>query len=254
MNPFADDGKSKRNINDRVDRILREDSGFAVIEMYKMIRTNLLFTIPKSNCSKIIISSSGPGEGKSINCCNLAITMAQNNARVLIMDCDLRKPSIHRLLKKRGVPGLSELLVGMNTLEECIQPSGYQNLDVLVSGTVPPNPAELLGSEFIEEVLESLSHKYEYILMDTPPINLVTDALVLSPRADGVVLVVRQNRTTHSDLRQALSGLNFGMAKVLGIILNDVEEGGRVGYHQKYGYDKYIKNERRRGLLFFLHG
>ena len=84
--------------------------------------------------------------------------------------------------------------------------------------------------------------------------SLVTDALVLSPRADGVVLVVRQNRTTHSDLRHALSGLNFGMAKVLGIILNDVEEGGRVGYHQKYGYDKYIKTERRRGLLFFLHG
>lgn len=183
----------------------------------------------------MIITSSVPNEGKSLNCCNLAITMAQTNSRVLIIDCDLRKPTVHKLFKLKGIPGLSELLAGMSGFADCIHSSGYQNLDILCAGTVPPNPAELLSSETMDKVLEILSAKYDYILLDTPPVNVVADALVLSPKADGVVLVVREGVTTHPEMKHSLGSLEFSKVKVLGIILNGVETGARYGY-SRYGY------------------
>lgn len=217
------------------EKVIGEDTNFAVVESYKTIRTNLIFATQNTGCKRVIITSSVPNEGKSITCCNLGITMGQTNSRVLIIDCDLRKPTSHKLFKLRGIPGLSELLAGMNGFTDCIQSSGYKNLDILCAGTVPPNPAELLGSETMDKVLEILSTKYDYILLDTPPVNVVADAMVLSPKVDGVVLVVREGVTTHPEVKHSLGSLEFGKAKILGIILNGVESGSRYGY-SKYGY------------------
>lgn len=226
---------NKLNPGRRKNRVIHDASNFAVVEGYKTIRTNLNFAVNKIGCKKVIVTSSVPEEGKSLSCSNLAVTMAQTKSKVLIIDCDMRKPTIHKLFKIKGIPGLSELLVGMNGLAECIQPTTYENLDVICGGTIPPNPAELLGSTAMDQVLEFLTSRYDYILLDTPPVNVVADAMVLSSKVDGVLMVVRQNVTTHPDLRHALASLEFAKAKVLGSLLNGVESSSKSGYY-KYGY------------------
>lgn len=218
--------------------VLTDKTSFSVVEAYKTIRTNLMFATQNPGCKRIIITSTAPNEGKSVNCTNLAITLAQTESNVLIIDCDLRKPTIHKLFKVKGIPGLSEVLAGMNSINEVLHETAYPNLQVICGGTVPPNPAELLNSPVMDELLNVLSKSYDFILFDTPPINVVSDALVLSAKTDGVVLIVKQGETTHPELKHALNSLGFAQAKVLGIILNGVEGGRKYGY-SRYGYAKY---------------
>lgn len=219
--------------------LLTERTNFAATEAYKAIRTNLLFTLQNHMSKRVIITSTAPYEGKSTNCCNLGITLAQTGARVLILDCDLRKPVIHKCFNRACVPGLSDLLAGMRTnYREVIQDTEYMNLNVICGGTIPPNPAELLSSNAMEELLYLIPRDYDYILLDTPPVNLVADALALSAMADGVVIIVKQRQTTHPELAHALASLRFAKARVLGIILNGTKPAGRYGY-KKYGYKKY---------------
>jgi polysaccharide biosynthesis transport protein len=217
---------------------INQNTNFSVVEAYKTLRTNLMFAAQNPGCKRIIITSTTPCEGKSTNCCNLGITLAQTNSNVLIIDCDLRKPTIHKFFKVKGIPGLSEVLAGMNDAKEVVQNTGYAKLKLICGGTIPPNPAELLGSTVMEELLYSLSLQFDYILLDTPPINMVTDALALTTMTDGVVMVVRQGQTTHPELGRALSSLKFANAKVLGTILNGVTRKGHYGY-SKQGYRKY---------------
>lgn len=231
--------KGKKKVKQPLKKtpVLTKNSDFSVVEAYKTIRTNLMFATQNPGCKRVIITSTSPNEGKSMNCCNLAITLAQTDSKVLIIDCDLRKPTIHKWFKIKGIPGLSEVLAGMITVKQALHESDYPNLHIICGGTVPPNPAELLSSPAMDEMLGILSKEYEYILLDTPPINLVADALVLSAKTDGVVIIVRQGETTHPELKHALSSLEFAKAKVLGIILNGVENKGKYGY-SKYGYGK----------------
>lgn len=235
--------KKRRKSSHRFVPLLSGKSNFSVIEAYKTIRTNLMFATQKKDCNCVIITSTVPNEGKSTNCCNLAITMAQTKSRVLIIDCDLRKPSIHKFFKVQGIPGLSEALAGMNDVADVVRHTEYGNLDIICGGTIPPNPAELLSSSVMDKLLAAASKVYNYILLDTPPINLVSDALALSEKTDGVVLVTRQGETTHPELAHALNSLEFAHAKVLGIILNGVEMGGKYGHYRygkkKYGYGKH---------------
>lgn len=218
--------------------IINENTTFSVVEAYKTLRTNLMFAAQNPGCKRIIITSTSPYEGKSTNCCNLGITLAQTNSNVLIIDCDLRKPTIHKFFKIKGIPGLSEVLAGMIDVKEVVQNTGYDKLKLICGGTIPPNPAELLGSDAMDELLYHLSAQYDYILLDTPPVNLVTDALALTTKTDGVVMVVRQGQTTHPELSRALASLKFANAKVLGTILNGVAKNGHYGY-SKQGYKKY---------------
>lgn len=230
----------KRNVKQerKTDSILNSNTNFSVVEAYKTLRTNLMFAAQNPGGKRVIITSAAPCEGKSTNCCNLGVTLAQMNTNVLIIDCDLRKPAMHKFFKLKGIPGLSEVLAGMKDVSETIQDTNYDKLKVICGGTIPPNPAELLGSLAMEQLLASLSMQYDYILMDTPPINLVTDALALTALADGVVMVVRQGQTAHPELSRALSKLKFANAKVFGIILNGVINNGHYGY-SKQGYHKY---------------
>ena len=219
------------------DRILTKDTSFYIKEAYKALRTNLIFSLPAEGCKVIIITSAGPGEGKSTNSLNLAITFAELGAKVCLVDCDLRIPRLAKLMSQKEGPGLSNLLVQLNSLEEILHHTKYENLDCVYAGEVPPNPAELLISERMDKFMASLREEYDYIFLDTPPVNTVTDVSLLAARANGAVLVVRQGVTEKEELAEAIHQLDFVKAKVLGIIFNDVPVTGSKGY--RYGRERY---------------
>lgn len=224
---------------------------FRIEEEYRTIRANIMFSVMKKGCKTIVVSSSNPSEGKTTTTVNLAVTVSQANQRVLLIDGDLRKPKVHQYFSLPNAPGLtnhlSDSISGRRKADlfSVIHPTEYENLSVLCSGSIPPNPAELLGSELMSEFLNDISNDYDYIIIDTPPINVVSDALPLIRESDGVVMVVRQNQTTHPELQKALTSLEFIDAKILGFVVNSVESksgkysskyGGKYGY--KYGYGK----------------
>lgn len=223
-------------------RILNDKSSFHVKEAYKALRTNIVFSIPHDGAKRIIVTSALAGEGKSTNCLNLAISFAQTGAKVLLIDCDLRKPNVANLLNIQSAPGLSNVLANLNAIDSVIVHSEHPNLDVVPSGDMPPNPAELLGSTAMQETLDRLSDVYEYIFLDSPPINLVTDSAVLSKMADGIVLVVRQGRTDKESVAESIRKLSFVNANIIGFVLNgrltDVKMGQRYGKQVYYRYDK----------------
>lgn len=219
--------------------ILKEDTAFNIREAYKAARTNIMFSIPGEGCKRIVVSSSYPGEGKTTTTTNLAITFAQTGARVVIIDCDMRKPRIRTILGLDKSQGLSNVLGGFCKLDEVICTTPHENLHAIGAGQIPPNPAELLASKKMGEALDQLSENYDYIFLDTPPVNIVTDATVLTPVTDGVVMVTRQNKTTHKDLQDSLGKLELANAKVLGLVLGGIKHPKGIGYG-KYGrYGKY---------------
>ena len=229
-------------------KIINDKSSFHVKEAYKDLRTNVVFTIPHDGAKRIIVTSALAGEGKSTNCLNLAISFAQTGAKVLIVDCDLRKPNVANLLNIASTPGLSNVLANLSTIDSTIVHSDYANLDVIPSGDMPPNPAELLGSNAMKDVLDKLSEIYEYIFLDTSPINIVTDAAVMSKMVDGILLVVRQGRTDREDVAEAIKKLSFVDANILGFVLNgrlsDIKMGYRYGKHGYYRYGRKTKYYR----------
>lgn len=221
--------------------ILTDESSFHVKEAYKATRTNIMFSLTNKGCKRIVVTSSFPGEGKSTTCINLAITFAQTGSHVLLIDADMRKPTVHRKLDLTNGNGLAHLLSNFCTAEEAINHTKYENLDVITSGHIPPNPAELLASETMGELLDTLGANYDYILIDTPPLNVVTDATVLSQHVSGTVVVVREGVTHYKDVQDAIGKLEFAQAKILGFILHDVKEGkgskyGKYSKYSRYGY------------------
>lgn len=220
--------------------VLTDSSPFAIQEAYKSARTNLHFTLAGvSGCKVVAVTSSAPDEGKSTTCINLAISFAQTNARVLVIDADLRKSSIHKAIGIKNESGLSNLLVGFTVINQVIQKSQY-GFDVLASGPMPPNPSELLAGEVMVELIETLKSKYDYIFIDTPPVNVVADALNLSD-IDGFVLTVRSGITTYDDVMQAKNKLEFAGSKILGIILNASEKYDPHSNYRKYGKYRYYR-------------
>lgn len=229
-------------------KVLNEKSSFHVKEAYKALRTNIVFAVPREGAKRIIVTSALAGEGKSTNCLNLAISFAQTGAKVLLVDCDLRKPNIANLMNISSTPGLSNVLANLNTVDSVIVHSDYANLDVIPSGDMPPNPAELLGSAAMKDTLDKLSEIYEYIFLDTSPINIVTDAAVMSKMTDGVLVVVRQGRTDKETVAEAIKKLSFVEANIIGFVLNgrltDIKMGYRYGKHGYYRYGKKMKYYR----------
>lgn len=220
-------------------QILNKNSSFAVQEAYKTLRTNLRFYLKKSGCRRIGITSSVPGEGKSITLLNLAISLAEDGHKVLLIDSDLRRPAQARLLVEKQTPGLSNVLAEQTLLEEAIHKDQYPNLDMLFAGDIPPNPSELLGSEKMRELIETLSERYDYILVDTPPVNLVSDTSIIASLLDGVLLLVRQGQTTKDMVRKAVANLELTGIKPLGFVLNGVE----LNQGKSYGYSYSSRND-----------
>lgn len=209
---------------------------FLTVESYKAFRTNLKFSIRKEECKKILITSPSPEDGKSTTSINLAIAISQSGYKVLLIDGDLRKGRIHHYFKGKNQPGLSDLLSHMNTIKECLYITPYDNLHIMPMGSMPPNPSELLGSRQMELLINDLEMEYDYIILDTPPINVVADSLSLIKSMDGAVLVVRENKTTYADIENALMKYRYAKANVLGFVLNGISEKGLGKYKSKYYY------------------
>ena len=241
--------------------ILNKKTAFIIQEAYKTARTNIIFSVSgavSNECKVIAVSSANPGEGKTTTTINLAITFAQTGAKVLLIDGDMRKPRIHQYLGVVKTNGLSTILSNQNFFDDVVFTSLRDGLDVLASGSIPPNPAELLSSDAMGGLLEKLKERYDYVFFDTPPITVVTDAVALSKFVDGVVLVVREGYTNHESIEHAINLLNIADAKVLGFFVNDVDPvgagygayrgyGGRYGYRYRYNYRynyKYRYNYR----------
>ncbi len=211
---------------------------FKISEAYKTIRTNLAFSVIKKGCRKIIISSSCPSEGKSTMSVNIAVSIAQTEAKVLLIDADLRRPKVHRFLALNNSPGVTNYLSEMNTLKEIIHETQYPNLQVITAGSLVPNPSEMLSSELFKEFLSEMEKEYDYIIIDSTPLNVVADALPVIKLCDGVVLVVREKISTYTELDAAIKKLELIDAKILGIIYNGVA-GNKHGY---YDYQNHYAN------------
>lgn len=246
----------KKNQSYDDTRLLLKDANidsaqkFRIEESYKSIRANIMLSVMKKGCKTIVVSSSAPGEGKTTTTANLAITIAEADQRVLLIDCDLRKPKIHHYFSLPNAPGLTNYLgASVNNsnnskdidLFSIIHKTKYQNLSVITSGSIPPNPAEILGSEPMTEFLEEVSKDFDYIIIDSTPINVVSDALPIIRESDGVVLVVRSYSSTHPELQKTLNSLKFIDAKILGFVVNyETGKGARYGsFYKKYGYGDY---------------
>lgn len=214
-------------------------NNFQVAEAYKMIRTNLLFALSTTDKRAVVFSSAEPGAGKSTLSGNLAIVMAQTGARVVLVDADMRKPSQHRNFRLSRTMGLSKILGGLNTLEECIYRDVKPNLDVITAGAIPPNPSELLGSSRMRELLAELQKQYDYVFVDVPPLCVVADALVVAPSTAGVVLVTRNRQTTYDELANAVESVRQADVPLLGLVMTCVDQetrGYRNRYYRSYDY------------------
>jgi polysaccharide biosynthesis transport protein len=213
----------------------------SVAEHCRAIRTNLLFMSPDKPFKTLVVTSSGPQDGKSTNVISLGIAMAQSGSRVLLVDTDMRRPRLHKAFGVPNDAGVSSLIVGQQPLEGAVKTTEVPNLWVLPCGPVPPNPAELLHTESFKELLAKLGEKYDRVILDSPPIGAVADALVLSVQVDGVVLVLRAGGTRRDLARRAVRSLSDLNARVFGAILNNVDTedrryGGYYAQYYRYGY------------------
>ncbi len=213
--------------------ILTKTSNFQVQEAYKTLRANIRFALHGEGCKKFCITSSVSGEGKSITLLNLAISFAQAGQKVLLIDADLRRPAMARLLVEKASPGLSNILAGLEAEEQIIRKELFPNLDVIFSGDIPPNPSELISSERMKEFIDRMAQRYDYILVDTPPVTIVSDACLVANMLDGVLLLARQGRTRKDVVRKAVGQLKLTDAKLLGFVINGVD--GSIS--KSYGYE-----------------
>ncbi|CDO03687.1 Tyrosine-protein kinase YwqD [Oceanobacillus picturae] len=202
-----------------------------ITEQYRTIRTNLQFASVDEELRSMLVTSSGPGEGKSMTTANLAVVYAQQGKKVLLIDADMRKPTVHYTFRLDNLRGLSNILVGETTLEEAANTTDVDNLDVISSGPVPPNPAELLASRKMELFLIEARKTYDLIIFDTPPVLAVTDAQILANIVDGALMVVRSKQTENDAVERAKEALEPARAKLLGAVLNDREKKASHNYY-----------------------
>jgi len=191
-----------------------------IAEQYRTIRTNIDFSIADRNLRSLVVTSSGPGEGKSMTTANLAVVMAQQGRKVLLVDADLRKPTVHYTFRLVNTEGLSNLLTKRAKLTDVLTKTDVDNLYVITSGPIPPNPAELLSSRAMHELMTQALGIFDIIIFDTPPVLAVTDAQILSSQADGTVLVVASGKTEKDAALEAKDLLQKSQARILGVVLN----------------------------------
>lgn len=213
-----------------------------VAEAYRTLRTNLQFSSFDDSLKTVIVTSSSPGEGKTTVISNLAVTLAQSGKKVLIMDCDLRKPSIHKRFGLSNAEGLTNILVQNKKVEECLKVTEQQNLFVVTSGPIPPNPSELLGSRRMKKILQEFEEIFDFVLLDTPPVLAVTDGQVLATLAHGVIFVTAYGKTEKNALIKSKDLLDKVSAKILGFVLNKIPKNEENNYYSKY-YSYYGESE-----------
>ncbi len=235
-------GKKHTPLTARESRkTLHKNLGFTASEQYRLLRTNILFTLPEGvRCPIIGVTSSIRGEGKSTTAVNLSYTLAEKGSRVLLIDGDLRIPSVAKKMGIDNAPGLSNLLLGSGADISDWQSPVQKNWYILPAGDIPPNPSELLGSARMEKVIGTLRDSFDYIVIDLPPVNIVSDAMSVSGLLTGMIVVIRENYTTKQELEQCIRQIKLSGANMLGVVMN--ESGSDEGRYGKYKY-KYYKNQ-----------
>lgn len=214
-------------------------------EAYRSLRTSIKFSSVDNPVKTIVVTSSVMAEGKSTVSGNLAYILSQDGARVLVIDCDLRKPSIHYNFFVSNSEGLTDALIGSSDLKSVVKKVD-DCLYVITSGTIPPNPSEILGSKAMQELLEELSINFDYIIMDTPPVLPVTDALLLAAKADATLMVVKARKTKEKMVKQTYDQLMEVRANVIGTVLNECDKSIDNKYYGYYEYGKIKKGKREK--------
>ncbi|NIK79543.1 capsular exopolysaccharide synthesis family protein [Paenibacillus castaneae] len=206
-----------------------------ISEGYRMLRTNIEFSTINQKLQVIMVTSSKPSEGKSTTCANMAVAFAQANKRVLLIDADLRKPSQHLIFGKSNRFGLTTALFNKDELLKVIQHTNTENLSIIHSGPIPPNPSELLSSDQMADLLVSVREMYDVIIIDTPPILSVTDAQIVATQSDGVVLVVNSGKVKKEVLLKSKALLEHVKARLIGVVLNKINRNNSETYSYYYG-------------------
>ncbi|AIS51904.1 capsular exopolysaccharide biosynthesis protein [Thermoanaerobacter kivui] len=216
-------------------------------EAFRALRTNLQFTSVDKKVKSILITSSLPNEGKSTVVKNLAYSVALTGSKVIVIDADLRNPTVHKLLYLPNSRGLTNLLIDEGDYEAYLNiDNSYSNLHILTSGPIPPNPAELLGSNKMKKLLSNIQKDYDYVFIDSPPVVTVTDAVVLAPVVDGIILVIQAGKTEIEAVSRAKEILESVKANILGVVLNRVKESHKGYYYYYYYYDDNNPQHKKR--------
>ncbi|MDR0491827.1 MAG: CpsD/CapB family tyrosine-protein kinase [Oscillospiraceae bacterium] len=229
--------------------LIDKNTPFTTVEEYKMLRTAVTFAaaVNSGKCKIIGITSPLTSDGKSVTCMNLAVTFAMTSAKVLLVDCDLRKPVIAQYFSFAPLPGISNVIAGTCPIKKALREVSHNGatFDVITSGDIPPNPSELLGSEKAEKLFAELAESYDYIFVDLPPTLVVSDPIVISKLLSGLIIVVRSGQTKRADVKRSLDKLKIADANVLGFVLNGIPRTGmrryytyRHGYGYGYGHSK----------------
>lgn len=223
--------------------VVKDNPKSPISEAYRTLRSNIQFSSFDKEMQMMLITSSGPGEGKSTTCCNLALALAETGNSVLLMDCDLRKPSIHKKFKISNYTGLSNVIAGQTKFEN----AGHwynKSLCILTAGKIPPNPTEMLASKRMKAFLKESREVFRYIVLDAPPVIAVTDPQILSTMVDGVVLVVNSGVAEIEAAQRTKELLEHVNANIIGTVLNRVDVARKKGYYGSYYY-YYGDNEKK---------
>ena len=224
--------KKNSAATNQVNLITLLNPNSSISEQYRTVRTNLQFAVAGDQpLRSMAVVSSGPGEGKSTSSANLAVVFAQAGRRVLLVDADMRKATVHKTFGLSNEVGLSNLVSGQQSASSVIQPSGVDNLSVMTAGPTPPNPAELLNSHRMNVVIEELYQMFDLIVFDLPPVMTVADGLIMASKTDGTVVVIREGVTRKDSIIEAKNRLIQAKARILGVIYNGVEQMNESSYY-----------------------
>ena len=225
---------AQKKIVSRHKLLLTEKTPFVIQEAFKSLRTNVMFSLPGAGCKCVGVTSPCPGDGKSTTAANLALSLAQIGKRVILVDSDMRLPTVAGSLRIALSPGLSDFLVGQARIEDCIRQLDAFGISVMPAGSIPPDPTGLLEARQIDHLFAAFRNIYDYVIVDLPPVTTVPDAAILSKYLDGYLLVVRQKQTRHRDVVQMLKQLNLAESKLLGFTTIGGESGKKYyGYRRK---------------------
>ena len=214
---------------------IKENPTSLLAEAYRGLRTSLEYSSVDKKLKTIVVTSSNPGEGKSTVSTNLAFVLSQGGKKVVIVDADLRKPAIHKKLKLANTEGLTDLLIGKRNINE-VSKAVDENINIITAGKKTPNPAEMVSSKAMEELMQFLKEEYDYVIIDTPPVRNIGDGVILAAKADGVILVVRAGQTKSGDIVKGYKELEKVKANIVGSVLN-ARETRRDGYYYYYYED-----------------
>lgn len=235
--------KNKNHINDTFDpqkMLLSDATPFSVQEAYKTLRTNISFSLPGSGCKCIGVTSAHRGDGKSSVSSNLAISLAQLNKKVALIDCDLRLPTIAQKFRIRSFPGLSNWLSG-GVDEIPMQHLDDKNIDILPAGNIPPDSTTLISSVEMTKLIERLKKSYDFIIFDFPPVTIVSDAVLITKSIDGYLVVVRHRHSEYQMVNETIRQMQFANAKIIGFVYNGLNVSKK--YYKKGNYSKYYKSD-----------